>query len=89
MPVPFRRHLLDRGIALVEVPDQELETLGCNLLAVAPRACIMVEGNPQTRRRIETTGCTVRAIEGSEICVKGGGGPTCLTRPILRESAGP
>jgi N-dimethylarginine dimethylaminohydrolase len=58
--------------------------MGCNVLAVAPRRCIMVAGNPETRRRLEAAGCEARVIDGSEICLKGGGGPTCLTRPLLR-----
>ena len=84
MPVPFRETLVARGIELVEVPDAEFETMGCNVLAVAPRRCIMIAGNPETRRRLESAGAEVHAFEGQEICLKGGGGPTCLTRPIQR-----
>jgi N-dimethylarginine dimethylaminohydrolase len=84
MPVFFRETLLSRGIELIEVPDSEFETMGCNVLAVAPRKCIMLSGNPQTRRRLEKVGVEVHEFEGQEICIKGGGGPTCLTRPIVR-----
>ena len=84
MPVPFRETLVARGIELVEVPDAEFETMGCNVLAVAPRKCIMIAGNPETRRRLESAGAEVHEFEGQEICLKGGGGPTCLTRPIQR-----
>ena len=84
MPVPFREALLSRSIELIEVPDSEFETLGCNVLAVAPRRCIMLEGNPQTRARLEKAGVEVFEFQGKEISIKGGGGPTCLTRPILR-----
>lgn len=84
MPVPFRETLLSRGIALVEVPDSEFETMGCNVLAVAPRKCVMLAGNPRTRARLEEAGAEVFEFRGDEICAKGAGGPTCLTRPILR-----
>jgi N-dimethylarginine dimethylaminohydrolase len=82
LPVPFREWLLERGMRLVEVPDQEFETMGTNVLALAPRRCLMLEGNPLTRRAIEQSGCEVLEYEGSEISVKGAGGPTCLTRPV-------
>lgn len=85
MPVPFRERLLDLGITFVEVPDQEFETMGANVLAIGPRRCVMVEGNPITRARLEALGAEVLVYEGSEISVKGGGGPTCLTRPLLRQ----
>jgi arginine deiminase len=84
MPVPFRETLLSRGIELVEVPDTEFETMGCNVLAVAPRKCIMLTGNPQTRLRLERAAVEVHTFKGQEICIKGAGGPTCLTRPIVR-----
>jgi len=67
------------------VPDEEFETMGCNVLAIAPRRCVMVAGNPQTRARLERAGAEVLEYEGREISLKGGGGPTCLTRPITRE----
>jgi N-dimethylarginine dimethylaminohydrolase len=84
MPVAFRESLLERGFTLVEVPDEELDTLGCNVLAVAPRRCVMVEGSPRTRKRLEEAGAEVLTYKGEEICLKGEGGPTCLTRPLLR-----
>ena len=85
LPVPFRETLQARGIDLVEVPEAEFETMGCNVLAVAPRRCVMLAGNPQTRARLEQAGAEVHEFDGQEICTKGAGGPTCLTRPILRE----
>ena len=85
MPVPFREVLLSRGIELVEVAEPEFETLGCNVLAVAPRDVLMVAGNRETRARLERAGVTVREFAGREICLKGGGGPTCLTRPLTRD----
>jgi len=84
MPIKFRNHLLERGYTLVEVPDAEFESMGCNVLAVAPRQCIMVEGNPITQQGLEQAGCKVTTYKGAEISVMGGGGPTCLTRPMLR-----
>lgn len=85
MPVQFRDNLIKRGFSLVEVPDDEFDSMGCNVLAIAPRQCLIVKGNPKTRSRLEQAGCKVFEYDGAEISVKGGGGPTCLTRPILRE----
>jgi N-dimethylarginine dimethylaminohydrolase len=84
MPVPFRNWLMERGLTFVEVPDEEFESMGCNVLATAPRRCLMVEGNPETRRRLEASGCEVVVYAGTEISRKGEGGPTCLTRPLVR-----
>lgn len=85
MPVPFREYLLDRGMTLVEVPDKEFDSMGCNILAVAPRKCIMLDGNPVTRRALEKAGAEVLTYVGNEISRKGAGGPTCLTRPLVRD----
>jgi N-dimethylarginine dimethylaminohydrolase len=84
LPVPFRERLLDAGYALVEVPDAEFETMGANVLAIGPRRCVMLAGNPVTRTLLERAGAEVLDYEGREISVKGGGGPTCLTRPMAR-----
>jgi len=84
LPVPFREQLVARGIQLVEVPDEEFETMGTNVLAVKPRVCIMLAGNPRTMRRLQDAGAIVIQYEGQEISMKGAGGPTCLTRPIRR-----
>jgi N-dimethylarginine dimethylaminohydrolase len=84
MPIAFRNLLLDRGYQLIEVPAGEFETMGCNVLAMAPGICLMVDGNPVTRKALEQAGCTVYVYKGDEISVKGGGGPTCLTRPVSR-----
>jgi N-dimethylarginine dimethylaminohydrolase len=84
MPIKFRNELLDRGFELIEVPEKEFETLGCNVLALEPRHCIMVQGNPVTKKKLEQYGCKVKTYKGEEISIKGGGGPTCLTRPLLR-----
>jgi N-dimethylarginine dimethylaminohydrolase len=87
MPVAFRERLLEQGFALVEVPDDEFETMGANVLAVAPRRCVMLAGNPRTRAALERAGAEVFEYAGEEISVKGGGGPTCLTRPLARGPA--
>lgn len=84
MPVFFRNMLIARGYSFVEVTDDEFEGMGCNVLALGPRKCLMVKGNPKTRLALEKAGCTVYEYEGKEISVKGGGGPTCLTRPLVR-----
>jgi N-dimethylarginine dimethylaminohydrolase len=85
LPVPFREFLIDRGFGLVDVPDQEFESMGCNVLAAAPRVCLLRSGNPITRQRLEAAGVAVHEFAGDEICGRGAGGPTCLTRPLARE----
>ena len=84
MPVPFRERLLDAGFDLVEVPDAEFDSMGANVLALGPRRALMLDGNPITRRRLEAAGADVVVYRGVEISLKGGGGPTCLTRPLRR-----
>ena len=84
LPTPLHEFLLGRGVRFVPVPDEEFRTMGCNVLAVAPGECIMLEGNPVTKSRLEKAGCHVRTYRGNEISLKAEGGPTCLTRPILR-----
>lgn len=88
LPVPLREWLLERGFALIEVPDEEFATMGMNVLALAPRSCVMIAGNPRTRRALEHAGAEVFEYEGLEISRKGAGGPTCLTRPLSRLKAG-
>ncbi len=85
LPVPFWLELRRRGYRLVEVPDDEFETLATNVLALAPRRCVQLEGNPVTRRRLEAAGCEVTTYRGDEISRKAEGGPTCLTLPLLRD----
>ena len=84
LTVPFHEQLLARGITLVDTPDEEFDSMGTNVLAVAPRQCVMLEGNPRTRAALERAGATVAEYRGLEISVKGAGGPTCLTRPLAR-----
>jgi N-dimethylarginine dimethylaminohydrolase len=85
LPVSFREFLLSRSHTLVEVPHEEFDSMGCNVLAVAPGKVIMLDGNPETRKRLEEAGIEVRTYEGLQISVPGDGGPTCLTRPLLRQ----
>jgi N-dimethylarginine dimethylaminohydrolase len=86
LPACFKESLVDRGYRLVDVPDDEYETMGTNVLALAPRVCVMVKGNPKTRAALERAGATVHEYDGDEISLKGGGGPTCLTRPLARSA---
>ena len=86
LPVPFLQWLIERDVQLVEVPDEEFETMGTNVLALAPRQAVALAGNPRTRAALERAGVTVTEYEGHEISVKGAGGPTCLTRPVARSA---
>ncbi len=87
LAVPFWQELKRQDFKLIEVPDAEFATMGPNVLALAPGHCLMLEGNPITRQRLEQAGCEVITYRGNEISLKAEGGPTCLTRPILREKA--
>ena len=83
-PVRLLELLAERGIAVVDVPDEEFESQGPNVLALGPRQALALDGNPETRRRMERAGVDVVVYRGDEISRKGDGGPTCLTRPLLR-----
>ncbi|MCP9487874.1 MAG: arginine deiminase family protein [Gaiellaceae bacterium MAG52_C11] len=83
-PVRLLELLAERGIGTVEVSDEEFETMGPNVLALGPRRALALEGNDETRRRMERAGVDVVTYRGDEISRKGDGGPTCLTRPLLR-----
>jgi len=85
-PVWLLELLAERGISTVEVPDEEFETMGPNVLALAPRRALALEGNDETRRRMERAGVDIVVYRGEEISRKGDGGPTCLTRPLLRRA---
>ena len=87
LPVFFRQYLIDSEIELLEVPDEEYNSMGCNVLAIAPRKCIMIAGNPKIQQQLEAKGVEVQIYDGSEISLKGTGGPTCLTRPFLRSES--
>jgi len=83
-PVRLLELLAERGIEVVEVPDEEFATQGSNVLALGPRRALALDGSPETRRRMERAGVDVVVYRGEEISLKGDGGPTCLTRPLLR-----
>ena len=85
MSVPFWQELQRRNFSLIEIPESEYATMATNVLALAPRKCLMLEGNPITKRLLEDAGCEVMTYRGNEISLKAEGGPTCLTRPIWRE----
>ena len=84
LPVSFIKYLTYNKIKLIEVPDEEYYSMGCNVLAMGKGKVIMLEGNPITQERLEAEGVKVKTYNGSEISIKGAGGPTCLTRPFLR-----
>ncbi len=84
MPIRLVELLHERAVEIVEVPEEEYETIGPNVLALSPRVALALEGNDETKRRMEAAGVDVRTYRGDEISRKGDGGPTCLTRPIVR-----
>jgi N-dimethylarginine dimethylaminohydrolase len=85
MSVSFRKLLIAKGFDLIDISEEEYDSLASNVLAVAPRVCVMAEGSPKTKKRLEDHGVEVEIFSGAEICLKGTGGPTCLTRPLERE----
>ncbi|MEC5423203.1 arginine deiminase family protein [Virgibacillus sp. C22-A2] len=85
MPVFFRQLLIERGIKLIEVSQREYMNLGCNVLALAPRVCMITTGNDDIKSQLEKAGATVYEYKGNEISYKGTGGPTCLTCPVVRK----
>lgn len=83
-PVRLLHLLAERGIGVVEVPDEEFASQGANVLALGPRRALALDGNPESRARMERAGVDVAVYRGDEISRKGDGGPTCLTRPLHR-----
>jgi N-dimethylarginine dimethylaminohydrolase len=84
LPVGLWELLTDLGIRLIEVPEEEFGTLGCNVLAVRPGVVVVADGNPRTRAALEAMGCEVHDYPATEVGINGSGGPTCMARPILR-----
>ncbi|MCP3973688.1 MAG: amidinotransferase [bacterium] len=84
LPAGLHSLLADLEVTLIDVPSEEVDTLATNVLAVRPGVVMVVEGNPMTRRSLEAAGVEVHAFAGEEIAINGTGGPTCLTRPVLR-----
>lgn len=85
MSIAFRNELVDRAFHLIEVEDSEFDTMACNVLAIAPRKCIIMDNNPHIKESLLKAGCDVLSYSGNTISYLGGGGPTCLTRPLIRE----
>jgi N-dimethylarginine dimethylaminohydrolase len=73
-----------RGFGLIEIDYSERQTLACNVLSLGHHRLLALEENQKTNEKLRLAGFDVRTFEGSELCVNGGGGPTCLTRPLLR-----
>lgn len=86
MPVALVQLLEERDIAMVEIPDEEFATQGCNVLALGPRRCVLLRENVISAERLRDAGCDVITYAGDEISHNRTGGPTCLTRPILRRA---
>ncbi|HLX93120.1 MAG TPA: arginine deiminase family protein [Puia sp.] len=84
MPISFRQKLQEMKYKLIEIPEKEFMTMGCNVLALDEKTCLVVSGNHAVRSLLESEGFEVIEYPGMEISVKGGGGPTCLTRPLNR-----
>jgi N-dimethylarginine dimethylaminohydrolase len=85
MPKEFLAWLKARGVGFVDVPEEEYLPMGCNVLAIAPRSVVMLENLPGVKTGLERAGCSVLTYQGLEVSRKGEGGPTCLTRPLIRK----
>jgi N-dimethylarginine dimethylaminohydrolase len=83
-PVRLLELLRERGISWLRVGDTEVLTQGANILAVAPRVVVLAAGNPEIESRLRGVGVEVHPFDGANLAVKGDGGPTCLTAPLLR-----
>jgi dimethylargininase len=84
LPAGLHELLGELRFDLIAVPEEEFSTLGCNILAVRPGVLVMAEGNPMTHHSLAQRGCEVHTFPATEVGINGGGGPTCLTRPVLR-----
>jgi N-dimethylarginine dimethylaminohydrolase len=84
LPAGLHELLMNHGVNTLAVAEEEFATLGCNVLAVRPGVVIVAAGNPLISAAMAAAGCEVHTFEASEIGLNGGGGPTCLTRPVLR-----
>ncbi len=83
-PVRLLEDLRERGLRWIAIDRADYDAMGCNILAVRPGVVVMVDGVPAVRRALEREGVEVHAYDGSELSLKGDGGPTCLTAPLLR-----
>jgi N-dimethylarginine dimethylaminohydrolase len=86
MPVHLFELLRERGVELIEIESGEWDSLAPNALALGPRDIVMLAGNPRTAEKLRAAGCRVQEIEGSDVAIKGSGGPTCLTLPLQRDA---
>lgn len=84
LPVGLYSLLAERGVEMIPVPDDEIDSLGPNVLAVRPGVAVLLQGNPGTKAALQAAGVEVHEFAGREVAVNGSGGPTCLTRPLLR-----
>ncbi|MFL2768138.1 MAG: dimethylarginine dimethylaminohydrolase family protein [Dehalococcoidia bacterium] len=85
IPVGFLNFLKAKNIKFLNIDESEYDTLACNVLPLSENKCLIVSGNDKTRSVIDRSGIETIEFEASEICYKGSGGPTCITRPILRK----
>ena len=76
--------LQSRGFNFIAIDESERDTLACNVLALGGNRLLAIEENRKTNARLRQAGFDVRTFPGTELCINGGGGPTCLTRPLLR-----
>jgi len=77
--------LQSRGYRFIEIEYSERDTLACNVLSLGGKRLLALEENKETNQKLRQAGFDVRTFPGSELCVNGGGGPTCLTRPLWRD----
>lgn len=85
-PVTLIQELQERGIRILPLDEEEYLSMGCNILAVRPGVVVVLDGNPRIRRAMEAEGVEVHAYAGADVSLKGDGGPTCLTRELLRRA---
>jgi N-dimethylarginine dimethylaminohydrolase len=83
-PVRLLEDLRERGRRWIAIDREAYDAMGCNILAVRPGVVVMVDGVASVRRALEREGVEVHVYDGSELSLKGDGGPTCLTAPLLR-----
>ncbi|MGI9364789.1 MAG: amidinotransferase, partial [Rhizobiaceae bacterium] len=89
VPVALCELMQDLGYRLIAAPFEEFQstgTLSTNILASAPGKCIMLDGIPKTRAVLESAGIEITVFDGEALCIGCEGGPTCLTRPLLRQA---
>lgn len=84
LPSGLYRLLEEMGVEMVSIPQDEVGSLACNVLTIRPRVVVMLEDNPVTQAALERHGVEVHTYAGTQICINGSGGPTCLTRPVQR-----